>query len=607
MRSITGLAGLHKFVEVRARGWLALFGVAFLMQGLTNGYYLLFFPVLLGLWLLWFLPRTNRAGALFDIGGTLVVATLPLVPFLLRYRATHQRLGLSRSVSEMEGFSADLSDFVHAFRELSFWGSVLPQARAEAEVFPGLTVVLVIVAAMIWGRRHPRAVDRSAALIPRWMWLGLTGLAIIFSLVALIVLVVGPWTVDVFGLVISAQELPLPLSQAAYTWLIVGLTSPGLRRLVVSQSPFGFYVLAVLATWVLCLGPSPSLHGQRLLYWAPYEWLALLPGYDGLRVPARFTMIATLCFAAAGSLAFARLQPRLGRQRQLALVAVVSFGLLVDSWRLIPLVDPPTSSILRASDASGAVLELPIGEASLDVVAMYRGMSHRHPVVNGFSGHSPPYYFALGGQPLDPSVLQGLAAIGLRYIVVNTDQDLDGHWEASVEGFPSARLVRAAEDQRLYEVGRSDAAPAAREFGRPIPVAGVVASVAQTDAPRMFDGDLETRWSTGAPQQAGASLVVDLGVASPVAGVELALGPSRTDYPRLLIVEGSTDRLRWSELWRGPTRWLAVESLLDDGIRGPIRSLFAPTMVRYLRLRQMGADPVYFWSIAELAVLAPPG
>ena len=43
------LLGLHAYVGRQERRWLVLFGVAWLMQSLSNGYYLLFFPVLLAL------------------------------------------------------------------------------------------------------------------------------------------------------------------------------------------------------------------------------------------------------------------------------------------------------------------------------------------------------------------------------------------------------------------------------------------------------------------------------------------------------------------------------------------------------------------------------
>ena len=61
------LYALHKYLETRARRWLVVFAAAWLMQALANGYLLLFFPVLLCVWLLWFgaAPSQRRAGGSF--------------------------------------------------------------------------------------------------------------------------------------------------------------------------------------------------------------------------------------------------------------------------------------------------------------------------------------------------------------------------------------------------------------------------------------------------------------------------------------------------------------------------------------------------------------
>ena len=61
----------------------------------------------------------------------------------------------------------------------------------------------------------------------------------------------------------------------------------------------------------------------------PYRWLALFPGYDGLRVPARFAMLATLCLSIAAGLAVARLQV-IWRRGFGALAALVLGGVVLD-------------------------------------------------------------------------------------------------------------------------------------------------------------------------------------------------------------------------------------------------------------------------------------
>jgi len=602
------LVGLHKYVEDRRPRWLALFGGAVLLQGLTNGYYLLFFPILLGLWLLWFLPRDRRVATLAAIGGTFVAASLPIVPFLLHYRDVHERFGLRRGVDEMAHFSVDLTDFVHAFGSLSIWGRLLPSPGPEAEIFPGLTVVLLlIVAGFVWGRtRRPEDVP-VRPLAPRAVRVPLAALAGLFTLVALSVIVLGPWRFEVAGLLVSAQRLSRPVTQATYLWLLVILSGTALRRLFRAESPLVFYVAATLVVWILSLGPSPTLDGERVLYWAPYRWLTLLPGYSGLRVPARFAMLAMLCLAAAGGLALARLLPRLGRRGQIALVAAASIGVLADGWRLMPLERPPAPSILTAAAAAGAVLELPMGEVSYDVTAMYRGMAHRHPIVNGYSGYSPPHYdpMVLAVRQEDESVFTGLASLGLRHVVLNTGSDPDDTWRAYIERHPDLRFVREADGQRLYEITESAAAAMAAP-GPSLPIAGATASRWPDDVANMLDGKLETRWSTRGPQGPGDWVRIDLGGPREVGGVVLDLGPFRADFPRALVVEGSLDGEAWTELWRGHTGGLRVAGAFTDATRNPVRVPLAPAAWRYLRLQQVGQDLEFYWSIAELSVTGSP-
>src|SRR5262249_54257352 len=92
------LAALHRFVEDGRRIWLVLFGASWLVLALSNGYYLLFFPVLLVCWLVWFAGR--RPADALAITITWMVASLPLLPFLLKYRQIHNALHMVRGIGE---------------------------------------------------------------------------------------------------------------------------------------------------------------------------------------------------------------------------------------------------------------------------------------------------------------------------------------------------------------------------------------------------------------------------------------------------------------------------------------------------------------------------
>src|SRR5262249_16134451 len=51
-----------------------------------------------------------------------------------------------------------------------------------------------------------------------------------------------------------------------------------------------FYSIAAVVMWACAFGPGQESNDPTA-WLRPYRWLTLLPGYDGLRVPARFAML----------------------------------------------------------------------------------------------------------------------------------------------------------------------------------------------------------------------------------------------------------------------------------------------------------------------------
>ena len=133
----------------------------------------------------------------------------------------------------------------------------------------------------------------------------------------------------------------------------------------------------------------------------PYAWLmTIVPGFTGVRVPARFTLVATLCLSMAAAILIARL-----RQRWIG-IAVAAIALMEVWLRPIPLWPlPPLLDAMALTPTARAVLELPVGNAQ-EFPALYRSMFHRRPLVNGYSGYTPRAYDELRG-------LSGTQARGL--------------------------------------------------------------------------------------------------------------------------------------------------------------------------------------------------
>jgi hypothetical protein len=182
------------------------------------------------------------------------------------------------------------------------------------------------------------------------------------------------------------------------------------------------------------------------MYRGPYALLMLFPGFNALRVPARFWMVAVLCLSVIGPMLFDRLAGRMQRSR-LALAVLISAGVLADGWlTAMPLAAAPqvwNVEHCEQARSSAPMVELPLGYSFDDVAAMYRAMGHGRPIVNGYSGYFPPHYAALrfGLLERDPDILTQLASHGVTDVFINREKDREGEWERFVSGHSGSRLV----------------------------------------------------------------------------------------------------------------------------------------------------------------------
>jgi hypothetical protein len=113
----------------------------------------------------------------------------------------------------------------------------------------------------------------------------------------------------------------------------------------------------------------------------------------------------------------------------------------------------------------------------------------------------------------------------------------------------------------------------------------------------VLDGNRATRWSSGAGQEQGMALSVDLTRPTTFSQILLDAGPSLGDYLRRYSVQVSDDGSAWTEIARGPGK---------PSLDGTMTIALPPTTARHLRLVSEGTAGSR-WSIAELnLLLAPP-
>jgi hypothetical protein len=463
------LLALHAYYGEGRKRWLVAAAVAWLLLGLTNGYFLIFFPLLVALWAAWFTRRPQIRRGLAALAA-LALATAAMLPFLLHYRVVHSAQGLVRSIDEMRAYSAYPAAFLTATPLLRFWHTAAPRTP-EQYLFPGLTIVALVLA----------------------------------------------------GLVVARDD----------------------RR-------FRFYAGAAVAMTALSFGPATGLRSLAAL-WHPYSWLVWLPGFDGLRVPARIYMLAILCLAVAAGLTVSHLWARTRRRGLLA--AIVLAGLVVDGAIAgMPLGFPPGD--LALDERSARVLILPYEDGRQAVFEMYRSMSHRLPVVNGYAGYVPPAADVIewGLRRRDPSILTELRRGHPLYVIV-APTDQAPAWTAFIDA-QDARFTGIQSAGRVYQMA---AAPYAREVrgGRPV------------DVIARIDGD----WVVAELPQEGL-----------VRGVEVRVRGNLVRLAKDLRIETSADGVAWTTRFDERPGGLVLLAALADPLVMPVRVDLQDVSARFLRI-----------------------
>lgn len=589
-----GILALHRYLASKRTRELGLFGVCWLLNGLISGYYLVFYAVFVGLWMLWFV-RDRRAW--LPIGVAVGLASLPLIPLLIGHHHYQAMYGMKRGREEIEFFSADLSAFWTA--NVNAW---LPshwtfETRPEGELYPGaVIVVLTLVGAL--GALHAAWRARVRASRTALVILGTLSLAL-----AGVVAFAGGWRTELAGVQISLTH-PHRLVIAGALLLVVAAVMD--RRLLDAwrrRSAFGFYGCAAVVTIVLALGPVGHAFGFRFLPTGPYAWLMLLPGGDSLRVPARFGMLTMLCLGQTAAIVAARIAAVKARP---VIMGVLALGVLADGWvPRMPVAATPPMLDLPGTDPRAIVLEVPTRDVWTDAAAMLRATRHGHAVVNGFSGYLPPHYRVLqeGLVNGDDSALDALRQIAPLVVIVNRSEDETGAQAAFISRAPDAQLLYRSTIGPVYKFAAKPA-PTRSASEQPLTIARVETNSHALAAGALVDGTPEA-WTTATPQQEGTTVTVSLARPSTVSRIEMDLGSSPMDYPRRLQVAVVQPDGTTKTLWAGGTAGYVVTAVLADRIRVPVSIDLPPAIASRLVLTLLTGDADYHWTVAELRVFGP--
>ena len=451
------LFGLNRFVTRGSRSALAGGTAALVMQNWSCGYYLLYFAPFVPLFVLhrmWTADRLKQASVWIGLCAAAAVTLAFTLPFLFPYAEAQRVFGFERGRGEVVSFSANVWSYVTAAEPVRLWGRALRfYPHGEGETFLGfvpwlLSIVACVVALRDAGKDSRAPSPRGWRRAATWI---LAALVVVQLVAVLSAVIFGGFDSSLFGIPLRARTPVRLITQLAVATMLLMVISPRARHAAVSlsRSPAMFFLaITILAMW-LSLGPEPSAGDQRVsgvgLYGVLYNYV---PGFNGVRVPARYAMIAGLFLAVLAGYGAKAIVAYRG---SLALVGVLAASILAEGAALPMEVNrtwnqgeavppaqvfpadhaPPVYQHLKSMSPGTVVTEFPFGDAAWEIRYVYYAAAHLKPITNGYSGQFPPGYKArvarLQQPAKDPEAAwRALKESGTTHVIFHPSAFADG-------------------------------------------------------------------------------------------------------------------------------------------------------------------------------------
>jgi hypothetical protein len=492
---------------------LAGAAAALSLQNLSCGYYLFYFSPFAAGYAVWEMARHGvwrqwKVWAQLSSAAVAVVAVT--VPFLVPYLVVNEQIRFERPRAEVVRYSADVYSYATAFAEQPVWGEVMRAfPKPEGDLFPGLVPLLLALIGVFGGGdvRRGRQTGLSSSPLPgtdthdaslppgphaqhppplasgpwnlrsRWIPAVLAAGCIAHFAAAGAALLYRRIVVDLWLFELRLSNVNQMLLRAVIFGVLLLLVSPAARsRARQFARDRGFFVVAAVVAMWLSLGPSPQAQGRPVELLSPYNFLfETVLGFDGVRVPARYAMVAVLMLSVLAGFGAARIARWRGAPILLAILAVAALAesvvlpFTVNGAGPIPGYNMPEARVYRPQRApnvykefarqapTGVLAELPLGKTDFDVRAVYYSTVHWRPLLNGYSGHYPPHYgklaLALSDVPrFSGEALEGLRAHGATHVIVHEGAfvgDLGVRTSATLQQHGARELYRDGADVLL--------------------------------------------------------------------------------------------------------------------------------------------------------------
>ncbi len=408
------LAALLLFWRSGSAKHAALFTIAFVMNGLTNVYWLLFTGVAVVATIVFL--HLVRPFQVRRLAVALVASFLLLLPFLIPYQVVSKTYRMRRNSMESTQGSASWQDWIGASPSSLLYGSM--SGRPERRIFPGFLALALLLYGVLSSR--PR-IDPSIRIRKP------------LAIAALLLLLAG------------CVLLRWHKSDVAFMPAVL---------LAIAAIPFRKYVvraeLWVASLWIAIgfagsFGEHSFLHSFLFRVFEPMR---------ATRSPARWAIIAYCGLGIWMAVSASRL-PRL----RFAVLALSIIEVLPRfTWQHVPRELPPVYAWL-ASARPSCMIELPVGWDEREASYLLASTRHRIPTMNGVSGFDPPVHELLRIHRYDDAMLDVIAKNGATVVVIHPEAA-----EKARKWIDSGRLrelVRFPDGDAVYSITRAEPAGSA--------------------------------------------------------------------------------------------------------------------------------------------------
>ena len=635
---------LHKFFEDGRLKHSVLFALCLTLQALACIYYGLFFlSVLVVVLPLGLAMNAEKIKARFL--GRLILPLLPagavMFLFSLPYLWLFRHFRFERPLAA----GAEIQNYLAVPPHNVLLAGLLHRLGSyEYFLFPGIGASVLALYVLAKKRSWFRTLPRNIRIF-------LAVLASICALLLLVILLSGGTRLNLGIITLSARNPARP-AFALLMVLAAGFLASRILFLIKKrrQAPepakqanlylwiFGWALFLSFGSGFAIFGNSPfnqRFHGNLF---SPFQWFYdNVPGFKGIRVPARYSVFVLLAVAVLAGFGWQALSERLRtRKAKVLACALLVVGLNAEflavpqKLELVPVGKdiPPTYRWLKDQPGDFAILEVPqYSWLPNESIYMYFSQFHGKRLVNGYSGfipYSAEYTRAVLQDFPSHGATDILQKFKVRYVILHAKVLRTRPW-VDVENRVALCLEYSLKLVQTFRYGFAKPNSLEANFGEdyvfevlppePMPLPPPRETVelppdrwtARADLqPGLIsllkDGSLSTAWTTGRGKHNEDAINIVLDEPRAVDRIEIPMASFVHDWAINIEPNLSEDGNQW---WVGYPGYSPGEYAWDL-IERPYRSVqiirFWGQKVRYLKIVILGRAHENYWTIPEIRI-----